>query len=78
MELALPQNNHKRNGVCTYIRQRQEIFFFSKNYYHTLLSTQFSIQSIYIKEKYVFIVNGVDKIYRSKSLSFVPSYFRAK
>lgn len=29
MQLSLSQNSHKRNGVCAYIRQRQErIYFF--------------------------------------------------
>lgn len=37
---------------------------------YTLISTQFSVQSIYIKDKYIFLVNGKDKIYRSKPLDF--------
>lgn len=82
MQLSLPQNSHKRNGVCAYIRQRQEriyfFYFLVKSYYYTPLSTQLSIQTIYIKEKYVFIVNDVDKIHRGKPLDFVPSYFGAK
>lgn len=75
MQLSLPQNNHIRNKVSPYIRQRHERiynFFLSKNYYYTLLSTQFSIQTVYINEKYIFIVNGVHKIYRSKSLILFP------